>query len=54
MGVKHPLLRLARIGLHEHHPTVTKPNMSHLHGHRHAVDQDDLVAPIELVGVAWG
>src|SRR5690606_15388141 len=28
------------------------PDVGHLHGRRHAVDQDDLVAPVELVGLA--
>ena len=52
VGVEHHLLRLARIGPHEQHPAVAEPDMRHLHRHRHAVDQDDLVAPVELVGLA--
>ena len=52
MGVEHHLLRLARIGPHEHHAAVAEPDMGDLHGHRHAVDQHDLVAPVELVGLA--
>jgi hypothetical protein len=39
VGVEHHLLRLTRIGPHEQHPAVAKPDMRHLHGHRHAVDQ---------------
>ena len=50
VGVEHHLLRLARIGPHEQHPAVTEPDMGDLHGHRHAAQQDDLVAPVELVG----
>ena len=50
VGVEHHLLRLARIGAHEQHAAVTEPDMGDLHGHRHAVQQDDLVAPVELVG----
>jgi hypothetical protein len=34
---------------HEQHPAVTKPDMSGLHDHRHAAQQNDLVAPVELV-----
>ena len=49
---EHHLLRLARIGPHEHHAAVAEPDMGDLHGHRHAPDQDDLVAPVELVGLA--
>lgn len=52
VGVEHHLLGLARIGPDEHHAAVAEPNMGDLHGHCHAVDQDDLVAPIELVGLA--
>ena len=50
VGVEHHLLRLARIDPHEHHAAVTEPDMGGLHDDRHPVQQDDLVAPIELVG----
>ena len=50
VGVEHHLLRLARIGPHEQHAAVTEPDMGGLHDHRHAAQQDDLVAPVELVG----
>ena len=43
--VEHHLLRLARIGADEQHAAVTEPDMGGLYGHRHAVQQDDLVAP---------
>ena len=33
-------------------PTVAEPDMSDLHGHRRAAQQDNLVAPIELIGFA--
>jgi hypothetical protein len=52
VGVEHHLLALARIGPHEQHPRVTEPNVRDLHGRGDAVDQDDLVAPVELVGLA--
>ena len=52
MSVEHHLLRLARIGPHEQHPAVAQPHMRHLHRHRRAVDQHDLVAPVELIGLA--
>ena len=52
VGVEHHLLRLARIGPHEQHPAVAEPDMRDLHRHRRAVDQHDLVAPVELVGLA--
>jgi hypothetical protein len=52
MRVQNHLQRLARIGAHEHHPAMTQPNVRHLHRHRRAVDQHDLVAPVELVGLA--
>ena len=50
--VEDHLLALARIGAHEHHAAVAEPEMSHLHGHRRAADQHDVVAPVELVGLA--
>ena len=52
VGVEHHLLGLARIGPHEQHPAVAEPDVGDLHGHRHAVHQHDLVAPVELVGLA--
>ena len=52
VGVEHHLLRLARIGPHEHHADVAKPDVGNLHDHRHAGEQDDLVAPVELVSFA--
>jgi hypothetical protein len=42
-------LRLARIGPHEQHAAVTVPDVGGLHGHCRAVQQDDLVAPVELI-----
>jgi len=53
VGVEHHLLRLPRIGPHEQHAAVTEPDMGSLHHHRGAAQQDDLVAPVELVGFAW-
>ena len=53
VGVEHHLLRLARIGPHEQHAAVAEPDVGDLHGHRHAAQQDDFVAPVELVGFAW-
>ena len=50
--VEHHLLRLAGIGAHEQHAAVAEPNMGSLHDHRHATQQDDFVAPVELVGFA--
>jgi hypothetical protein len=52
MGVEHHLLALAHVCPGEHHPAVAEPDMRHLHGHRHAVDLYDLLAPVELVGFA--
>jgi hypothetical protein len=46
------LLRLARIGPHEQHSAVAKPDMGDLQGHRHAAQQHNLVAPVELVGLS--
>ena len=50
VGVEHHLLRLARIGSDEQHAAVAEPDMGGLHNHRHAIQQDDFVAPVELVG----
>ena len=49
MGVEHHLLRLARIGPHEQHASVAEPDMNRLYGDRHPAQQDDLVAPVELM-----
>src|SRR5450432_645622 len=53
VGVEHHLLRLPRISSHEQHAAMAEPDVRHLHGHRRAVQQDDLVAPVELVGFTW-
>src|ERR1700716_65676 len=50
VGVKHHLLSLARITPHKQHAAVAEPDMSGLHDHRHATEQHDLMAPVELVG----
>ena len=34
----------------QQHPAVAEPDLGGLHDHRHAVQQDDFVAPVELVG----
>ena len=52
MGVEDPLLGLPRIGSHEHHPAMAKPNMRHLHRDGRAAQQHDLVVPVELIGLA--
>jgi hypothetical protein len=54
VGVEHHLLRLARIGPHEQHPAVAQPDMRHFHRHCRAVDQHDLLAPVELISLARG
>ena len=52
VGVEHHLLALARIGPDEEHPAVAEADVRDLHRRRHAVQHDDLVAPVELVGLA--
>src|SRR3954447_6710643 len=52
MRVEHHLLALARIGAHEQHAAVAEPDMRHLNRDRRAVDQHDLVAPVELESLA--
>ncbi|SDA58039.1 hypothetical protein SAMN02927914_01374 [Mesorhizobium qingshengii] len=51
-GVGYHLPRFARIGPHEEHMAVGKPRVRKLHRYRHAIEQNDLVAPVELVGLA--
>src|SRR5271157_57965 len=50
--IEHHLLRLARIGAHEQHATVAEPDVGNFYDHRRAAQQDDFVAPVELVGFA--
>ena len=50
--VEHHLLGFAHVGPHERHPAVAEADLRHLHGDRRAVEQDVLVAPVELVGFA--
>ena len=49
MRIEHHLLAFAHVGANKHHPAVTETNMGDLYGCRHSVDQNDLVAPVELV-----
>ena len=51
--VEHHLLALARISPHERHPAMAKTHVRYLRHSRHTVDDDTLVAPVELVGLAW-
>jgi hypothetical protein len=46
------LLCLVRIGANEHPAAMTQAHVRDLHGHRHAAQHDDFVAPVELVGLA--
>ena len=50
MGVEHHLLRLAWISPNKQHPAMAEPDMGGLHHHRHAIEQDDLMVPVELIG----
>jgi hypothetical protein len=50
VGIEHHLLRLARIGAHKQHAAVAEPHMGRLHNHRCAIQQNDFMAPVELVG----
>lgn len=50
--VEHHLPALSHIGSCEHHPAVAEPDMRNLHRRCHALDQDDLMAPVELIGLA--
>ena len=50
--VEQHLLCPARIGPRNEHPAVAMAHVGDLHRDRHAVLDDDLVAPVELVGFA--
>jgi hypothetical protein len=52
MRVEQHLLRLARIGANKRYAAVTKPHMRDFHRHGRAVQHDDLVAPVKLIGFA--
>src|ERR1700716_1852947 len=48
VSVEHHLLRLARIASHEQNAAVAEPDMGGLYHHRYAIQQNHLVAPVEL------
>ena len=50
MCVEHHLLCLTWVSANEEHPAVAKPDMGNLHRYSDAIDQHDLMAPVELVG----
>ena len=54
MGVKHHLLRLARIGPNKRHPAVAEANMRHLDRRGRAIDQDNFLAPVGRVASITG
>lgn len=47
---EHHLLRLARTGPNKELRAVAKPNLGDLDGRGHPIDDNHLVAPVELVG----
>ena len=52
VGVEHHLLRLTRVGAQQEQAGVAEPDVGDLDLGGHAVDERDLVAPVELVGLA--
>ena len=52
MGVEHHLLGLARIGPHERHAAVAKPDVRNLDDRGHTREHHNLMAPVELIGFA--
>src|ERR1700758_1985265 len=48
--IEHHLLRLTRIGAHEQHPAMAEPDMGDLHDYGGPIQQNDFVAPVELIG----
>src|SRR5215208_945299 len=49
VGVEYHLLRLARVASHIQHAAVAEPDVGGLHDHRHAIEQNDLMAPVKLI-----
>ena len=47
--VEHHLLGFARIGAHEQHPAMAESDLRDLDHRRHTIDDDALVAPVELI-----
>ena len=52
VGVEHHLRALSRIGADQEHPAVAQPHVRHLELGRHPRQHHELVAPVELVGLA--
>ncbi|SLN78046.1 hypothetical protein ROA7023_04698 [Roseisalinus antarcticus] len=50
--IEHRLLRLARTGPDERHPAVAQAEMGDLGRHGHAIEDHDLMAPVDLAGLA--
>ena len=51
MGVEDHLLCLTRAGTDKRHPAMAEPNMGDLHCGGHAIDQNNFMAPVELIGL---
>lgn len=52
MRIEHHLLGLSGISPHKRHPAVAETDMGDLDRRGHAVEDHDLMAPVELVGLA--
>lgn len=48
-----PTAHLARVGSHEQHSAMAKADVRHLHCCRRAIDHNDLMAPVKLIGLTW-
>ena len=52
MGIEHHLQRLTRIRPHKWHSAMTEAHMGNLDRCGRTINQDDFVAPVELIGFA--
>jgi hypothetical protein len=54
VGVEYKLLGLVEVDPHERHPAVRQLHVRRLDHQRQTLKRDRLVAPVELVRLAWG
>jgi hypothetical protein len=54
MSVEHQLLGLAEVGAHERHAAVRQLHVCRLDHQWQTLQRDRLVAPVELIRLAWG
>src|SRR5690606_9960163 len=53
MCIEYHFLAFAHVSPRKHHPAMTQSNVRNLDCRRHAIETNNLMAPIKLISFAW-